>query len=119
MRVEITNTVLALSLFVWLTLTRKSSRNDQPTSNPGSHPSSKPQTQLTAYNYDTYGLVTSELAASGRLYVYKNLQDQRASPGVNAAVILAAEPANREEYSAALVHLIARSQDVACFGFLL
>lgn len=61
----------------------------------------------------------SEAAASGRPYVYESVQDRRAFPGEHAAVILAAEPVNREEYSAALVHLIARSQDVACIGFLL
>lgn len=53
------------------------------------------------------------------LYVCNNVEDQTLLPGVITAVILAAASVNAERDSAALLHLIARSQDVACVGFLL
>lgn len=49
----------------------------------------------------------------------KYQQDQTPFPGAITAVILVAVSVNKEKYSAALEHLIAGSQDVACTGFLL
>lgn len=90
-----------------------SSLNSGPTSNPGLPPStSLPKRPLLTH------IVPRTASVWKCQYVWKIEQDQRPFPGVITAVILAAVSVNKEKYSAALGHLIARLQDVACMGFL-